>query len=46
LGFVIGDAPFPRNSWDSDFLAGLKSGQLCLQKPKYATTEMYEKGGM
>ncbi|ODM99870.1 Fibroblast growth factor receptor 2, partial [Orchesella cincta] len=40
--FTIGDAPFPRYSWDSEFVENLKTGQLRLQKPKYAGGEMYK----
>ncbi|CAL8103620.1 unnamed protein product [Orchesella dallaii] len=40
--FTIGDAPFPRYSYDSEFLQNLKCGQLRLQKPKYASAEIYD----
>ncbi|CAL8103614.1 unnamed protein product [Orchesella dallaii] len=39
--FTIGDAPFPRHSCNSEFLQNLKSGLPQLQKPKYASIQVY-----
>ncbi|CAL8103608.1 unnamed protein product [Orchesella dallaii] len=40
--FTIGDAPFPRHSFDDKFVQNLKARLLQLQKPKYASTQIYD----